>query len=181
MSVAVDSDPTGEQVYLLHDYSKLTRYWRVRCQGGAVVEIKEAHREPGESVNGMLDRRTRAGRALTLGFLSLSRHASAPGAPGYAQNLIVLINERVLGDGFATPHLRFRSGFFRRDFTVQAADGWTFRVDYSAPFVRESIRRLVHGDTLEYDPADFIERLVEVVTFNRPEWVMADPRSRSAI
>jgi hypothetical protein len=169
--VAEERSPPGEQVYLLHDYSKLTRHWRVRCQNDVVVEIREAPREPGDFVNGMIDRRMLGGQALTLGFLSLSRHESAPGAPGYAQNLIVLVNERLLGDGFATPLVRFRPGFFKRNFTVKASDGWTLHVDYSAPWVRELIRKLNHGNALDYDPADFLERFVEAVAFNRPNWI----------
>jgi hypothetical protein len=169
--VVATYDATHEQVYLLRDYSTLTRYWRVRCRNEVVVEVEPIRGERADAVHGMLERRTLAGRALTLGFLSSARHESVPNVPGYSQNLSVLINERLLGDGFAVPSVQFRPGFFKRDFTVCADDGWTFHIGYSAPWVHELIRKLIYGNTLDYDPADFIERLVEVIGFNRPQWI----------
>lgn len=161
------------QVFLLQDYATLTRYWRVHTLQGAVLRVQETEKGLDETVHGMLERCQLAGRETTLGFLSMECLDGAARVPDYSKNLLILLNERLLGDGLMRPQLQFQRGFFAREITVQAEDGWAFHAHYTAPWLREIVRKLNLGGTLEYDPVDFIERLVEIVGFHRKHWLAA--------
>lgn len=162
----------AKQVFLLRDYATLKRYWRVHVRQGAVLSVQETERGLNEAVHGILEQWVLAGQKTTMGFLSTARLDSTPGAPDYSKNLLILVNERLLGDGVATPRLQFRPGFFVRDIAVPADDHWNFHAHYTAPWLREMVRKLNLGGTLEYDPVDFIERLAEIVSANRSQWLV---------
>jgi hypothetical protein len=166
------SDEDAEQVFLLRDYATLKRHWRVHVRQETVLDVREAERGPNEAVQGVLERWVLAGQMTTMGFLSTARIDSAQGAPDYSKRLLILINERLLGDGLSEPRLQFQKGRFARDIDVQAKDGWEFHASYTAPWLREMVRRLNLGGTLEYDPVDFIERLIEVVSESRRGWLV---------
>lgn len=166
------NEEDAEQVFLLRDYATLKRYWRVQVQRGVVLRVQETERGANEAVHGILERWMLAGQETPMGFLSTARLDSAPGAPDYAKNLLIIVNGRLLGDGLAAPRLQFRNGFFARDIAVRAEDDWTFHAHYEAPWLREMVRKLNLGGTPEYDPVDFIERLVEIVVTNRRHWLV---------
>lgn len=168
-----DSSPAGgEDVFLARDYSTLNQYWRLSAVGGAVTALKKLDHTPGTPVQGMLEVMSLGGRKTTIAFLSKASHQTVPRAPDYSRNLVVLINERLLGDGLAAPHLRFNKGLIARDFSIETDDGWSFHVRYRAPLLREALRRFNLGNTLEYDPVDFVERLIEIVANHRPNWLV---------
>lgn len=171
MSVKGNDDHGAERVFLLRDYATLKRYWRVSTREGAVVRVQEAEKAPGDAVHGILERWHLAGREAIMAFMSADCVEGAARAPDYSKSLLILVNERLLGDGLMRPKLKFEQGFFERDITVQAADGWRFHAQYTAPWLREIVRKLNLAGTLEYDPVDFIERLVEIVSIHRPQWI----------
>jgi hypothetical protein len=112
-----------------------------------------------------------------MAFLSTARRDDIPTAADFSKNLLILVNERLLGDGLATPRLRFQQGKRERDFSVQSDDGWHFDTHYKEPWLREMYRKFMHGDTWESPPSvDFIEQFVEAVRFNRPDWMVAPER-----
>jgi hypothetical protein len=172
MNVDADlSETMVRQSFLLRDYATLKRFWRVHVRHGVVLEVKEGEKGRDEFVHGMLERWTLAGQKTVMAFLSTAPHEAAAGAPGYSKNLLMIVNERLLGDGFAVPRVEFHRGFRTRDVSVRTEDGWSFQAHYRAPYVREFLRRLNLGNTVEYAPVDFIERLIEVIHFNRPHWL----------
>ncbi len=107
-----------------------------------------------------------------MGYLSAARRDDVPEAADTAKHMLIIVNERLLGDGLATPRLRFQQGFFERDISVEADDGWNFHTHYKAPWLREMIRKLTVGNMVDSCPVDFVERLIETVRFNRPHWLV---------
>jgi len=172
----VDPDYSlGEKVYCLRDYATLKRVWEVHARGGRIDRIEDGP-GPNSAIDGMLERRVLAGQVLTMGFLSEARRRDHPTVPYYSQHLLILVNDRLLGDGLATPNVAFHTGAFERELAVTANDGWSFRIRYAAPWFRESLRKLDMGGTLEYDPVDFTERFVQAIAFNRPSWLVDAPK-----
>lgn len=98
------------------------------------------------------------------------------GTPNFAEDLLLLINGKLLGDGVAVPEISFRRGIFSNDFSIRLKDGWVFQVHYSRPLLREAWWKFNSGGTLDYYPVDFIEQLVDIVAMNRPHW-LADGQS----
>jgi hypothetical protein len=119
----------------------------------------------------MLDRRRLGGQTLTLGFMSAVWDQNRPEVPNYGEHLLVLVNDRLLGDGYALPSFEFKSEFLTRHLAVSASDGWEFDIRYSKPWFRELFRKINAGGTLESDPVDFTECVIEAISFNRPAWV----------
>ncbi len=171
MNVDVINEMDAYRVFVLRDYAAPTRYWRVEVRPRMVTCAQEGDRADGAPVHGLLEQWNVAGTRKTMGFLSASTRESFPSAPDYSKHLLLIIDGRLLGDGLGTPKIRFRKGFFQRTITVNADDGFFFEMHYSAPWIREIFRKLNLGGTPEYDPVDFIERLVEIVVFNRPHWI----------
>jgi hypothetical protein len=161
----------SEQTFVLRDYTTLKQYWRVYVRQGAVVQVQETERRLDENVHGMLERWRLAGSETTMGYLSEACLDGAVRGPAYAKHLLVLVNDKLLGDELVAPRIKFRKNRFARDITVQSADGWCFQAHYTAPWLREMLRKFNLGGTLEYDPVDFIERLVEIVQTHRPRWL----------
>lgn len=128
----------------------------------------------GEPIHGLLDQWSLGPARTPMAFFSSCPLDSVPTAPDYSKDLQILIDGRVLGDRTGKPKIRFRKSFFSREFNARLDDGWVFEVHYAAPWFREFFRKLSLGGTPEYDPVDFLERLVEIVRVNRPEWLAAD-------
>lgn len=165
-----------DKTYLLKDYASLVRYWRVSIRVGNVLCVQEVMRPPQAFVSGVFERWILSGRDTSMGFLSDAKNEEVTAAPGYSKHLLIIVNEKVLGDKVAEPEVRFRKDFFSREFSLRTSDGWTFDVRYRAPWVREMFRRFNLGGTLEYDPVDFIERLVEIISLHRPAWIHSEEK-----
>jgi len=54
-------------------------------------------------------------------------------------------------------------------------DGRKLSASYRRPWLREFFRALGTGGTLEFDPVDFLERVMDIVSFHRPQWVAGLP------
>lgn len=159
--------------YVLTDYGTMKNCWRISILGDHASTSRELESSPplkGVESNGMFHRWKLRDREISAGFLS-SAVSEDVAAPDYLKHLLVIINDKVIGDGLATPKVYFSRKYSSRKLQVQTDDGWGLEVTYRAPTVREALRRLNVGGTLEYDPVDFIERLVEVMKSNRPGWV----------
>jgi hypothetical protein len=99
----------------------------------------------------------------------------AHGAPDYYRNLILMIDGKLMGDGFSVPTISWSRGFFHGIFKVVLEDGWSFESRYRRPFLRELWWRLNVGGTLDEQPVDFIEKVVSIVSEARPQWLVLSP------
>jgi hypothetical protein len=106
-----------------------------------------------------------------MGFMSNAYLKAAPRAPDYSTSLIVLVKDRLLGDGYSEPRLQYQRNFWIRELHISTDSDWEFKTRYRPPFVRELVRSMNFKGTLEYDPIDFVERLVEVLRQHRPAWL----------
>ena len=161
------------KIYFLQDYASLDQYWRLTVLDGNVVQTEAVPRREDELVVGMFERWRLAGEDVSMGFLSELGHEVVTGNSAYSKHLLIILNGRLFGDGLSKPKLFFREGVMRREFSVRTEDGWKYNATYRSPWIRETIRRILFGgpNTLEYNPVDLIERLVEVVETYRPDWM----------
>lgn len=96
----------------------------------------------------------------------------AHGTPDYYRNLILMIDGKLLGDGFSVPRISWSRGLFYGVFKVVLEDGWSFESRYRRPLLRELWWRLNVGGTLDEQPVDFIEKMVAIVSEARPKWIV---------
>lgn len=161
----------GERVLLLWDSIRFGWFWRVHVRQGAVLRVQKIRMmDHNEDTHGVLAQWVLAGQKTTMGFIFDAWQADRPEEP--SKHLTILVNERLLGDGYATPRIRFQQGFFERDISIEADDGWTFHARYNAPWLRETFRQFTSGGMVDSFPVDFVERLIAAVRSYRPQWLV---------
>jgi len=165
------NDYLGVYSLVLTDYTTLKHCWLVTVEGDHVLGVERQHAVQGSHSSGMFSWFQNSGAVVRSGFFSLARHDEVPAAPGYSKNLRVLINDRVFGDGLFCPIMSLEKSMLSSSFNLVASDGWKVRVSYRTPFFREILRRMDVGGTLEYQPVDYFQGLVEFVSCNRPQWI----------
>ncbi|MCW2098797.1 UNVERIFIED_ORG: hypothetical protein M2393_001079 [Pseudomonas psychrophila] len=173
---ATDSMTTGvDQTFFLMGYSNREVYWRLDQLRDGSIRVSGLEERPADASTGGIFGwwKLAGGEAVPMAYFSQQLDGEL-GIPNFAENLVLLINGKLMGDGVAVPEISFRRGIFSSDFSVRLKDGWVFQVHYSRPLLREAWWRFNVGGTLDYYPVDFIEQLVEIVAMNRPHWLVDD-------
>ncbi|AWH30914.1 hypothetical protein [Stenotrophomonas sp. YAU14A_MKIMI4_1] len=136
------------------------------CRAGADARL--------EPVRGVLGQGRSNKDVVPMAYLSCEIN-DAHGTPDYATNLILMIDGKMMGDGFCAPRISWSRTLFRGSFKVLLDDGWCFESRYRRQVLREMWWRLNVGGTLDDQPVDFIEKLVTIVSETRPQWIAVDP------
>ena len=111
----------------------------------------------------------------------LSPHLDAThGTPDYCRSLVLMIDGKLMGDGFLIPEMFWSKRCISRHFVVTLEDGWKFEAKYTAPFIREFLMQLNVGGTLDYQSADFVEQLMMTVSRLRPNWIVGSGKQRTS-
>jgi hypothetical protein len=160
--------------FRLRDYVSAGKVWRVRARGDLVIDIGELEGAGDGAIDGIIGRLRIDGSRTSIAFLSGARDERYAGVPGYSKHLLLLIGEKLLGDGFLVPRITFEKTHFSCRLHARSADGWEFRKEYRRPWFREFFRKALYGSSIDYDPVDIVERLVEVVRVNRPHWLVEE-------
>jgi hypothetical protein len=155
----------------LVDYMDSRSRWRVSWDESGRALTEKSSVSVGNT-SGVCHKWEGGGRQLICGYFSTTSRLDIEGVPDYMTSLSLLIDSQMVGDGFAIPKIRFRRGVSNRSLEVSSSDGWHCEVHYRARFLREALRKMVWAQTLEYDPIDFIDQMVDVVRVNRPSWLV---------
>ena len=109
------------------------------------------------------------GRKRTLvGYFSFYKNAAGD-APDYSKSLVVVVDGFWFGSGSDVPDLVWHRGLLRRTFKI-AAGASEAAICYRWPATRQLLAR-VFSDPSNFVSKDFLEELVGIVMFYRPEWM----------
>lgn len=164
-----------DQTFLLLGYSNPEVFWQLdHLRDGSVQVSGLENRPAGASAGGIFEWwKLGGGKVVPMAFLSEQLDGDL-GSPNFKENLLLLIDGKLIGDGMAIPEIHFQRGIFFNDFSVRLKGDWAFQVHYSRPLLREAWWKFNGGGTLDYYPVDFIEQLVDIVAMNRPHWLVDD-------
>lgn len=163
---------TDEKIeeFTLLDYDSLKFQWLVKVCGDSIQSIHKADPAANSTPNGMLYVPSKP-RGAAFGFYSCATNPKHPGSPGYSEDLRLLVDNHALGDTLSTPSISLKAMSFSKVFHARGSDGWSYHLQYTRPWIRELLRKIAFGSVMENDPVDFFERLMSVVSINRPQWI----------
>lgn len=141
-------------------------------EDGVLVVSESASSSGALPLRGVIGEGKSGARYVPMAFLSWHLDASH-GTPDYSRSLVLMIDGKLMGDGFSAPVISWSKRCVSREFYVSLEDGWNFKVTYTAPLIREFFMRMNVGGTLDAQPVDFIEQIMMVVAELRPDWIVA--------
>jgi hypothetical protein len=153
---------------LLADYYDDRRRWWIGENATAscveAATLSDLARVPDGFAQWIEDGRKR----VLVGYFSFYKNAAGD-APDYSKSLVVVVDGVLFGSGSDVPDLIWHKGILRRTFKI-AAGGSKVAIRYRWPATRQLLAR-VFSDPSNFVSKDFLEELVGIVTFYRPEWL----------
>lgn len=169
----------GTEFYLL-DFESISISRLAKVNEDGVLVVSEAVSCPDDlPQRGVVGEGKFGSKSVQMAFLSQDTD-TLYGTPDYCRSLVLMIDGKLMGDGFLVPAIHWSKRYFSRKFAVDLEDGWSFEETYTAPFIREFMMRLNVGGTLDYQSVDFVEQLMMVVSRLRPNWIVGFERQETS-
>ncbi|MGG2100807.1 hypothetical protein [Stenotrophomonas sp. NRRL B-14846] len=157
--------------FYLIDYQSVGKRRVAKINEDGVLVVSESASSSGAlPLRGVVGEGRSGSMYVPMAFLSWHLDASH-GTPDYSRSLVLMIDGKLMGDGFSVPVISWSKRCLSREFDVHLEDGWSFRTKYTAPFIREFFMQMNVGGTLDAQPVDFIEQIITVVAELRPDWI----------
>jgi hypothetical protein len=156
--------------YVLSDYENPRRYWGLALDGRPRVAALQDIGSGPQAISGVLVSRSYA-NGLPIAMFSNRSRLDYPLAPDYESDFNFLVGDDVFGDASEGLRLEISELGSKRRLRVFTKDGVKLDETYSPPKIREFLRKLVWGETLEHSHVDFALTLRDAVRLNRPSWL----------